>query len=307
MLKPRAGAVWRDTGTDAPVEVYEYVYRGPVFTRWDIERVLGVEGEGVAATDCCTVERRVERVAGGLVCVDDVCFEEPDPASLRGDAVYMVVGGLLAPVEARGVAGVGYARLRCLADCSAPTVEINGIHMHRIEGVDPWRDTLEKVRAARVRPGHRVLDTCTGLGYTAIASARAGASMVVTVEVSEAVLWLAERNPWSRGLGDERITIIHGDVTRVVRLLPAGFFDRVIHDPPRFSRSTGDLYSLSFYRELYRVLRPGGLLFHYTGAPRRRRGVNIAKGVSRRLREAGFTGVRFIDRAAGIVARKPRA
>lgn len=285
------------------LEVYGYEYRGPVFSWWDLARVVEAcrSGGGVVSVECCRSRMRVV-CRGGFICVGGVCFEEPVLDALKRDMLYMVEGGVLVPVESRLH---GYSRLRCIGDCAAPTVEINGIHMHRIEGCDPWSDAVSKVRAARVRRGHRVLDTCMGLGYTALASLEAGAGLVVTVEVSDEVLWLAERNPWSRGLGGGGVVILRGDVRRVVGLFPDGFFDRIIHDPPRFSRSTGDLYSLSLYREFFRLLRPGGVLFHYTGTPKRRRGVNLAKGVSRRLLEAGFTGVRFLRGVGGVVARKP--
>lgn len=54
----------------------------------------------------------------------------------------------------------------------APTILIAGFSMHRIKGTDPQQDTLAKVRAAAPLRG-RILDTSTGLGYTAIEAARA--------------------------------------------------------------------------------------------------------------------------------------
>ncbi|MEO5953208.1 MAG: spermine synthase, partial [Chloroflexia bacterium] len=49
----------------------------------------------------------------------------------------------------------------------APTMVIGGFSMHRIKNSDPHADTLEKIKAASPIAG-RVLDTTTGLGYTAI-------------------------------------------------------------------------------------------------------------------------------------------
>ena len=51
----------------------------------------------------------------------------------------------------------------------APTAEISGIRMHRVKERSPWEDTEDKIAAAS--PSGMVLDTCCGLGYTAIASA----------------------------------------------------------------------------------------------------------------------------------------
>ncbi len=212
--------------------------------------------------------------------------------------------GELYVVEARTESG--YYKLVPVSPGAPPTLEINGIHMHRVKDTDPLRDTLSKVRAARIGRGHRVLDVCTGLGYTAIASARRGASLVHTVEVDEYVLWIAERNPWSRGLGDPRITIILGDAVEVLGELPLEFYDRIIHDPPRLTPSTGDLYSQNFYQLLYKLLKPGGILFHYTGEPGRIRGLNVPGSVASRLRRAGFEVIGYDDRALGVVARKPK-
>lgn len=199
----------------------------------------------------------------------------------------------------------GFYKLKAVGVDKAPTLEINGIHMHRVTGVDPWRDTLLKVHATGVSPGNVVLDTCMGLGYTAIASLYQGAREVYTFEVDETVIWVAERNPWSRGLSDQRVKMHLGDVTELVHLLPDSYFHRVIHDPPRFTRSTGDLYSLEFYSELYRVLKPRGLLFHYTGEPWRRGGPSVLKGIKERLGRAGFRVLRYDQGAQGFVALKP--
>lgn len=187
-----------------------------------------------------------------------------------------------------------------------PTLWIDGIHMHRVKATSPLADARAKVRAAGVRRGDRVLDVCTGLGYTAIASLERGASMVVTIEVDSEVLYLAAANPWSSGLEDPRVTIIHGDALDVVGELSSGF-DRIIHDPPRFSSKTGNLYSLDFYRALYGLLRPSGALFHYTGEPGRGRRVNLPGSVSSRLARAGFIVKGYDRRSLGVVAYKPRS
>jgi predicted methyltransferase len=204
------------------------------------------------------------------------------------------------------VRGRHYYKLVPTSPGAPPTLEIDGIHMHRVSGTDPWRDAVSKVSAARVRRGHRVLDICTGLGYTAIASLRRGARLVHTVEVDENVLWLAERNPWSRGLASDRVAVILGDASEVVWLLPEAHYDRVIHDPPRFTSRTSSLYTLDFYRRLYELLRPGGVIYHYTGEPGRVHGRRLPERVSSLLRQAGFEAVRWDPRSLGLTARKPR-
>ncbi len=188
---------------------------------------------------------------------------------------------------------------------SAPTLEINGIHMHRVKGVTPLEDARAKVRALGVMRGQRVLEIGTGLGYTTISSLESGASLIITIEVDENVLWLAERNPWSRGLSSEKVRLIHGDAAEIVGQLADERFDIILHDPPRLTASSGPLYSTSFYQELYRVLRPGGRLFHYTGEPGRAKGASFPSRVASRLKEAGFEDVRYVPKVMGIVARKP--
>ncbi len=181
-----------------------------------------------------------------------------------------------------------------------PTLLISGIPMHRIQGTDPARDTAAKLRAVAPVVG-RVLDTATGLGYTAIGAART-ADHVLTIELDPVVLEVARWNPWSQELfTDPRIERRIGDADDVVQELPEASFDRVVHDPPMF-RLAPHLYAVGFYADLYRVLRPGGRLFHYVGSPERRSSRSITRGVIQRLKEAGFSRVKPWPRAFGVVA-----
>ncbi|MEM1681992.1 MAG: RsmD family RNA methyltransferase [Sulfolobales archaeon] len=198
-----------------------------------------------------------------------------------------------------------YYKLKPVAPRKAPTLEINGIQMHRATYVDPWTDTLLKVSTLGNIAGADVLDVCTGLGYTAIAEVERGAKGVVTVEVDPNVLRIAQYNPWSRGLEDSRIEIILSDAAEYVKKLESERFDAVLHDPPRVNVA-GELYSLDFYRELYRVLKPGRRLFHYVGEPGKHGNVSYHKGIKNRLEAAGFTSIRWIDEAKGFLAVKPK-
>jgi uncharacterized protein len=184
----------------------------------------------------------------------------------------------------------------------APTMLVSGIPMHRIKGVDPLEDTRRKLRALGPARG-RVLDTATGLGYTAIEAAKT-ASEVVTIELDPKVLEVARLNPWSRELFENpRITRLTGDAFEVVDTLEPESFDAVLHDPPQFSLA-GELYSAEFYGRLHRVLKPRGRLFHYIGDPESRSGAGVTRGVIRRLEEAGFRNVTRRPEAFGVVARK---
>ncbi|MEM2910573.1 MAG: RsmD family RNA methyltransferase [Nitrososphaerota archaeon] len=203
-------------------------------------------------------------------------------------------------VEPAAIAGEHFYKLVMVRWGKPPTLEIDGIHMHRIKDITPDEDTRLKLSNVKSFHGKRVLDTCMGLGYTAIGAISRGAASVVTVEVDKNVLELARINPWSRELANEDIEVILGDVYGVV-----DYFDRefnvIIHDPPRFSFA-GHLYSTEFYKKLAAILKPNGVLVHYVGQPGIKRGIRFQVGVMRRLREAGFS-VYFDENSMSVVAR----
>lgn len=185
---------------------------------------------------------------------------------------------------------------------NAPTMLISGIPMHRIKGTDPYRDTLQKIKTIKPVIG-QVLDTATGLGYTAIEAAKT-ADHVITIELDPTVLEIARLNPWSQALFDNpRISQRIGDSYDVVQEFEDETFNRVIHDPPALALA-GDLYAREFYVELYRVMRDGGRLFHYIGDPDSKSGRNTTRGVVRRLQESGFSRVVRHPHAFGVVALK---
>ncbi|BCX05813.1 MAG: hypothetical protein KatS3mg053_3751 [Candidatus Roseilinea sp.] len=184
----------------------------------------------------------------------------------------------------------------------APTMLISGLPMHRIKDTDPYHDTLAKIEAASPRRG-RVLDTCTGLGYTAIEAAKI-ADEVTTIELDPAAQEIARLNPWSQALFDNpKIVRIIGDSYDEVQRFDDAYFSRIIHDPPTFALA-GDLYSADFYAELFRVLQPGGRLFHYIGDLDSTSGNRTARGVVERLKRAGFRRVTPRPEAFGVVADK---
>lgn len=182
----------------------------------------------------------------------------------------------------------------------APTLLLAGFPMHRIKDIDPHEDTRRKIKAVAPVRG-RVLDCTTGLGYTAIAASQT-ADEVITIELDPAVLEVARLNPWSRGLFENtNITQLVGDTFEAVQEFRDGYFSHIIHDPPTFSLA-GELYSATFYRDLFRILRRGGRLFHYVGDLKSGFGQRVVKGVVRRLHEAGFGRVRPFPQAFGVVA-----
>lgn len=196
---------------------------------------------------------------------------------------------------------VGYYKL--VPTDGAPLLEISGVKMHISKGTDPFKSASE-MAAQAVRKGDKVLDCCSGLGYAAIAAHRLGANEVLTIELSPEVMGLRAQNPWSKDLGNEGIVQRQGSSFELITALPAMSFNCVIHDPPRFSLA-GELYSEEFYREIFRVLRRDGRLFHYTGNPHViKKGSSFVDGVIRRLKAAGFKNVEKVEHLMGVRAVK---
>jgi predicted methyltransferase len=183
----------------------------------------------------------------------------------------------------------------------APTLLLAGFPMHRIKNIDPHQDTLNKIKAAR--PSGQVLDTSMGLGYTAIAAAHSS-EHVITIELDPTVVEIARQNPWSRELfSNPKIERRIGDSFDEVEAFEAEIFSCVIHDPPTIQLA-GDLYSGDYYRELYRILKPRGRLFHYIGDLESASVSRVSKGVIERLHAAGFQTVKKQPEAFGVLAQK---
>lgn len=278
----------------------------PILTALPAARLLAAVASGERdATVSLNLGRAKEHVAircGGVVVRGEFLPEEA-LARIAKDAskCFEIVAGEARPIVALS-AHTGWVRT-LLPTADAPTTVVAGFPMHRIRHTTPLTDSRAKARALGT-PRGVALDTATGLGYTAIELAKT-CTAVVTVEVDPTALELATRNPWSAELfASERIRQVRGDVTAEVASFEDGTFSVVLHDPPTVQLA-GELYSLAFYRQLRRVLKPGGRLFHYVGDPDGRSGRRTA-GVMRRLAEAGFVSVRRNKAAHGVTATVPR-
>ena len=255
---------------------------------------------------CVSLDLGLSRVE---VAIGDECVKLPGGAVVgledlrrivdREDSVFFPEGGTL-----RQVSSWDGRFYKLVPTGGAPTLEIEGVRMHRTKDTTPDADAAEKVGALGISGG-RVLDTCAGLGYTALEALRKGCDFVVSIELSPEVLRIARMNPWSRGLfTDGRVHLLIGDSYHLVGALLEGFFDYIIHDPPRFAHA-GRLYGGEFYAEMHRALKAGGNLFHYTGEPgSRHRRVDVRKGVMRRLRGVGFRRLRYHEETMGVTCEK---
>ena len=277
----------------------------PILTSAVAQELLDAMRGGVEATtaslDLGVSEERVA-VGADAVCARGVCLPRSalSEAAAAPNKCFEFVDALR-QISVFSEATGWVRSLHPTAD--APTTVVAGFPMHRIAGTTPLADTEAKVRALG-RPRGRVLDTATGLGYTAIALART-CTEVVSVELDPAALELARRNPWSAPLfGCSRIELLVGDMAQRIGTFADGEFAAVLHDPPT-AQLSGDLYSQAFYSELRRVLRPGGRLFHYVGDPASARAARATAGTMRRLAAAGFVRVRRAERAFGVTAIAP--
>lgn len=187
-----------------------------------------------------------------------------------------------------------YYRLVNCGETVPPTVEISGVKMHVTMDQDPKIDTLKKIGSFTHQPGGNVLDTCCGLGYTSIRMASLSpVSHVTVIERDPNIIQLCRLNPFSLELfSNKKISLIHGNSAELIPLFPNNHFNFIIHDPPRFALSP-ELYSLKFYKHLFRILRSGGEIYHYTGNPNKgQRKQSLQSKTLQLMHDAGFTRVK---------------
>lgn len=183
-----------------------------------------------------------------------------------------------------------------------PTFALSAVPMHRRIHLSPKEDTLLKIKEISPVNG-KVLDTCCGLGYTAITSSK-DAEEVHTFEKDKDVITVAEINPYSRELfSSKKIKLHQDDIFTAIKNFENSYFDRIIHDPPTFKRAP-ELYSKQFYVELYRVLKKGGIIYHYSPAYQKLKGRKFYITIIKNLKEAGFWKAEYHEKSSGIRAFK---
>ncbi len=275
----------------------------PIFSHYQTRPLAGAahasEYPLSADLGLTTLTAKRGRRGWGLPDGQMLTFEQIETINQDENGCYLLGNGALRKVEIFSNFTNRYYSL--MPTAKAPTMLISGIPMHRIKETTPDKDTAQKLRALGKAYG-RVLDTATGLGYTAIQAART-ASLVVTVEFDPAVLAICRMNPWSQALfTDPRIVQLIGDSADLAPTFPEASFNAILHDPPMFNLA-GQLYSGALYREFFRILKPSGRLFHYIGNPDSRSGATVGRGVVDRLRKAGFS-VTPKAKAFGVLAWK---
>ena len=275
----------------------------PLICRYVVEKLLEARERGEKYIEISLdLGRTIKRCSidddGVLIGDEIVEWGHLERVLRREREIFMVEGGELIELS---ISADHFYKLVFVKWGHPPTLEIDGIHMHRVKDVTPDLDAELKVRLLGRLRCMRVLDTCMGLGYTAIAALRRGACRITTIEVDENVISLARLNPWSRELSDERVDLRIGDAMDLI-LDYDEEFDAVIHDPPRISLA-GNLYSLEFYRRIAKALKPGGRVVHYVGQPGIMKGRRIWRGVMERMRRAGFQ-VSYDERSRCVFGRR---
>lgn len=274
-------------------------YTGPLLTRPVLEHLQATLKNGVrhalASFDLGRSEEPVNLDADGWQWRGQ---RFPWPDKLKDRTIYYWDGDAF---SAASRFGSGLYKL-VPTDWGIPTFEIDGIKMLVSAQLSPLEDARRKVALVEPR-GKRLLDTCGGMGYFAACCLEQGVAGIHSFEKSSEVLWLRTLNPWSpdpeAAAAHGRLHLAHGDVSREIEHLADASMDAVLHDPPRFGIA-GELYSQLFYDQLARVLRKGGMLFHYTGAPNKlTSGRDVPREVASRLQKAGFKTQLALD---GVLA-----
>jgi predicted methyltransferase len=253
------------------------------------------------STDLGLSSVKVERISSGwrIPNGEIISFAQIEIINDDKNSCFLFIDEQLHKVEA--FSEITYRYYSLMPTEKAPTMLISGIPMHRIKNTTPDKDTTQKIRALG-KPYGTILDTSTGLGYTAIEAAKT-ADKVITVEFDPTVIDICKVNPWSRPLfSNPKIYKVIGDSAVLAEVFQDGTFNAIIHDPPTF-QIAGDLYAKSLYQTFFRILKEKGRMFHYIGNPDSRSGATVGRGVVTRLEAVGFS-VKPKGSAFGVLAKK---
>ncbi|ROQ39068.1 hypothetical protein EDF77_2891 [Stenotrophomonas maltophilia] len=274
-------------------------YSGPLLTRESVTALQRAAAAGVSSwtgsLDLGRSEEAVDLSTDGFVFRGQ---SYPWPGKVKDRTLYYWDGEEFLPISRFSASLIKLVP----TEWGAPTFEIDGIKMLPSAKLSPFDDARRKVDL--IAPaGKTVLDTCGGLGYFAACCLDAGVAQIRSFEKNPDVLWLRTLNPWSpdpdAASAGGRLQLAQGDVSEEIAALPGNSVDAILHDPPRFGIA-GELYSQVFYDQLARVIRSGGKLFHYTGAPNKlTSGRDVPREVAKRLEKAGFKAELALD---GVLA-----
>ena len=124
-----------------------------------------------------------------------------------------------------------------------------------------------RLAAARIAPGKKVLDCFTHTGAFALNAAKAGADSVTAVDISADAIEMTRRNAERNGL-DGKMDFLVADVFDLLTTMQAQKrhdYDYIILDPPAFTKSSSTIgNAIKGYREInslaMKILPRGGYL-----------------------------------------------
>ena len=152
-------------------------------------------------------------------------------------------------------------------------------------------ERLATLACAQLGPAPRILIGGLGMAYT-LRAALDALPADARIEVAELV---PDVEQWCRGplsvltnnaVADPRVTIIHGDVSRVIRKVASNTYDAILldlYEGPHAASQRGDdrFYGPGALDRSSRALKPGGVLAVWSEDP--------DDAFLRRLRGAGYT------------------
>ncbi|MDD5023175.1 MAG: methyltransferase domain-containing protein [Candidatus ainarchaeum sp.] len=178
-----------------------------------------------------------------------------------------------------------------------PILEIDGVRMHLVKNFETPLEYAKRVcKLLRINKEDVVLDSCGGLGYTAIEASKK-AKKIISIEKSPEVIELAKKNPYSKKYFENKNIIrINGNSFEKIKEFEDNRFTKIIHDPPRINFSE-ELYSPEFYKEILRVLKKGGVFYHYIGFVGKGRGKNISEEIAGKIGKInGFKTIKYDEK-----------
>jgi 23S rRNA (cytosine1962-C5)-methyltransferase len=195
----------------------------------------------------------------------------------REVAIFDALTALLAPRTLYEVAAGGFAQIEGFASAARvvrgePRTKVTCAERGFALDVEPlsgqktgaFLDQREnRAWVERLARGARVLDLYSYVGGFSLAAARGGAKSVIAVDASARALERARAHFAENGFG--ALDTVEDDAFRFLERAPAGGYELIVCDPPKFARARKDVdAALRGYRRLnalcLQALAPGGIL-----------------------------------------------
>ncbi len=276
-----------------------------ILTKTNAEKIISAQKLGHSWVEASfDLEKTISKVQikNKKVQIREEWIEISKLSKLKEDTCYVLDEGELKSIDFFGSDTNIFYKLKPTKDW--PTITLSATPMHRFKTISPKLSAELMVGGISPIRGN-VLDTCCGLGYTSILSAHApGCDEVTVFEIDENVIRIAEYNPYSEELfTNSKIKLHKKSVFEGIKELEKNSFDRIIHDPPTISFAK-ELYSDEFYKELFRVLKKGGILYHYCPNPGKTKGTEYYPTMIKMLSRNGFSDCVHNPKSSGVIARK---